>query len=242
MHRLDGGRRQVAARARAVEAARLALLGPAPAAVIARAASMATAFLFKIRNDAQAGLAVARPAVAAIQAQGVEPDLNLLGYGIDCAERLGETADQDRFLALGLARDGGDRKERAQLLYTYATRLIQTGDLTAAERALREAETHFSDLGDVRSRAVTLGKIADILAARGQVDEALRIRREKELPVYERLGDVHARAVTLGRIADILTARGEVDEALRIRREKELPVYERLGDVRERAVTLGRIA
>ena len=64
------------------------------------------------------------------------------------------------------------------------------------------------------------------------MDEALRIRREEELPVYERLGDVRERAVTLGKIADILQARGELDEALRIRREEELPVYERLGDVR----------
>ena len=36
----------------------------------------------------------------------------------------------------------------------------------------------------------TLGKIADVLAARGELDEALRIRREELLPVFERLGDV----------------------------------------------------
>ena len=92
------------------------------------------------------------------------------------------------------------------------------------------------------SRAVTLGKIADIFFARGELDEALRIRREEELPVYERLGAVRERAVTLGKIADILFARGDLDEALRIRREEQLPVYERLGDVRARAVTLGKIA
>lgn len=99
----------------------------------------------------------------------------------------------------------------------------------------------FEQLGDVRSRAITLGKIADILQMRGDLDEALRIRREEELPVYERLGDVRSRAVTLGQIADILQARGELDEALRIRREEQLPVFERLGDIRERAVTLGQI-
>ena len=78
--------------------------------------------------------------------------------------------------------------------------------------------------------------------AGARLDEALRIRREEELPVYERLGDVHSRAVSMGQIADILEGRGETDEALRIRREEELPVYERLGDVRSRAVTMGRIA
>ena len=49
-----------------------------------------------------------------------------------------------------------------------------------------------------------MGKIADVLQARGELDEALRIRREEELPVFERLGDVRARAVTMGRIADVL--------------------------------------
>ena len=77
-----------------------------------------------------------------------------------------------------------------------------------------------------------MGKIADVLAARGDLDEALRIRREEELPVYEKLGDVRSRAVTMGKIADVLAARGDLDEALRIRREEELPVYEKLGDVR----------
>ena len=85
-----------------------------------------------------------------------------------------------------------------------------------------------------------MGKIADILQARGQLDEALRIRREEELPVYERLGDVRSTAVTMGKIADILQARGQLDEALRIRREEQLPVYERLGDVRSTAVTMGQ--
>src|SRR3569832_67168 len=74
-----------------------------------------------------------------------------------------------------------------------------------------------------------MGQIADILQARGELDEALRIRREDELPVYERLGEVRENAVTKGQIADILQARGDLDEALRIRREDELPVYERLG-------------
>ena len=42
--------------------------------------------------------------------------------------------------------------------------------------------------GDTRERAVTLGKIADIAQARGQLDEALRIRQQEQLPVYEKLG------------------------------------------------------
>jgi tetratricopeptide (TPR) repeat protein len=87
-----------------------------------------------------------------------------------------------------------------------------------------------------------MGRIAEILQARGQLDEALRIYQEEALPVYERLGDVRSKAVAMGQIADILQAQGQLDEALRIHQEEALPVYERLGDVRAKAFTMGRIA
>jgi tetratricopeptide (TPR) repeat protein len=125
------------------------------------------------------------------------------------------------------------------------------GDLAAAREELDKAldlldrPSSQGAMGDDdrdRLRAVARGKIADILQARGELDEALRMLREEVIPAFERLGAVRDRAVAMGRIADILQARGELDEALRIRREEELPVYERLGDVRSRAVTMGQIA
>ena len=84
--------------------------------------------------------------------------------------------------------------------------------------------------------------VADILEARGELDEALRIRREEALPVFEKLGDARERAVAMWKIADILQARGELDEALRILREEELPVFEKIGDVRLVTLIQGRIA
>ena len=110
---------------------------------------------------------------------------------------------------------------------------LEAAEVKAAVEQARGADREF---------ALARGLSADIYQARGELDEALRIRREEELPVYERLGDVRERAVTMGKIADIYQARGELDEALRIRREESLPVYERLGDVRSRAVTMGKIA
>jgi hypothetical protein len=41
----------------------------------------------------------------------------------------------------------------------------------------------YERLGDVRSRAVTMGKIADILQQRGETDEALRMYTEEYMPV-----------------------------------------------------------
>ena len=89
---------------------------------------------------------------------------------------------------------------------------------------------------------MTLGQIADILQARGELDEALRIRREEELPVYERLGDVRSRAVTLGQVANILQIQGAQYDAVRILREDVIPVFERIGDVRSSVIARTNLA
>ena len=54
-------------------------------------------------------------------------------------------------------------------------------------------------LANVRARAVTMGQIADILGARSELDEALRIRREEELSVYEHLGPLGGHPPGAGR-------------------------------------------
>jgi tetratricopeptide (TPR) repeat protein len=124
-----------------------------------------------------------------------------------------------------------DDVARSHVLWTLGNVALYGGlpdrALTAAEqkRGLDQRRD------DERDAALASGLVADILEARGDLDSALRIRREDELPVYERLGDVRSAAVTKGEIADILQARGDLDGALRIRREDELPVYERLSDV-----------
>ena len=125
------------------------------------------------------------------------------------------------------------------LLGQSRVRLGQGDEALAAAEQQAEVERN---RGADRELALARGLAADILAARGDLDEALRIRREEQLPVYERLGDVRSRAVTVGKIADIFQARGDLDEALRIRREEELPVYERLGDVRELLVGRANLA
>ena len=156
--------------------------------------------------------------------------------------------------------DGRTRTERtARIEFLHQTLLepdipddmrtgfaLEIGNLAASLGRTADAEAAYRNAArtatDERTRAFAASGIADILKARGQLDEALRIYQEGVLPVVDPLGDVRSRAVTMGKIADILQARGQLDEALRIRREEELPVYDRLGDVRERAVTLHKIA
>jgi tetratricopeptide (TPR) repeat protein len=132
--------------------------------------------------------------------------------------------------------------ERSDLLWILTQVALRGGLADRALEAAKEKRELDRKRGAEREEAISAGFIADILQARGQLDEALKIRNEEQLPVYERLGDVRSRAVTMGKIADILQARGQLDEALKIRNEEQLPVYERLGDVRERAVTMGQIA
>jgi tetratricopeptide (TPR) repeat protein len=118
------------------------------------------------------------------------------------------------------------------------------GDLAAAEAAVREALSLVAAPAGAaarRSRALALGERAAFLAARGQLDEALRMLREEQIPLYEALGDLRERALTLIQTADVLAARGQLDEALRILREQSR-VFEALGDVRARAITVGRVA
>ena len=59
-----------------------------------------------------------------------------------------------------------------------------------------------------RGQAVTWGRIADIHQAMGRLDEALRIRRQEELPVYEEIGDARERAMVLAKVADVLRYQG----------------------------------
>jgi predicted Zn-dependent protease len=58
-----------------------------------------------------------------------------------------------------------------------------------------------------------MGKIADVLQARGELEEALRIRREEELPVYERLGDVDGIAHVHWAMAQIWLRQKKLKEA-----------------------------
>lgn len=205
--------------ARGLEVAQLALLGEADAAILNPAALAGGGFLFDRAHDAKAALDLVSEAVAALDRQAAAPDLDLLRLGAECAERLGDGDAQECFLQRGLGIEGGEPGARAALLSANASRLITKGDPEAAERSLLQAAEAFRELGDVRSRAVAVGKIADILQARGQLDEALRIRTDEELPVYERMDDVRELVIGRANLAQTLLIRnnhGDRPEARRL--------------------------
>lgn len=141
-----------------------------------------------------------------------------------------------------LPEEKRDLSEEADLLRRLGVLYESIGELDKAELQYREGIRIAESTHNEFLRAGFLGSVADILFARGELDEVLRIRREDELPIYEKLGGPKDSAVTWGRIADALEARGDLDKALWIRQSKELPVFEKLGDIRESAVTLGKVA
>jgi tetratricopeptide (TPR) repeat protein len=66
-----------------------------------------------------------------------------------------------------------------------------------------------------RNVAIRHGDLADIHMQRGQLDAALVIRTEKQLPVFDQLGDVRSAAATHGKIALIYQAQGNAEAAVR---------------------------
>jgi hypothetical protein len=112
----------------------------------------------------------------------------------------------------------GIRREVAHIKLNHSGLLIRQGH---AEKALvllqNEVLPVYDKLGDVRSRAVTMGYIADILRDRGELDEALRIRQEEELPVYDKLGDVRSLLIGRANLAMLLWQRDGTDAAGKVR-------------------------
>ena len=230
---------------RGLEAARLALVAEPEPTELEAAVLAGAVWLERIESRTREALTLIQAALARL------PEDHALGpyfvrLAVECADQLSDAdlldALLERPLRVGRSGDPESRLEPARLDLRRAHRLIRRGQIGDAEALIRKALEVFEALDDVRTRAVALGDIAEILYRRGELDEALRIRREEQLPVFDRLGDARSRAVTHGQIADILVQRGELDEALRIRREEQLPVFDRLGDARSRAVTHGQIA
>lgn len=85
------------------------------------------------------------------------------------------------------------------------------GERSRRMAALRE-QLKADDIPDA-GRAMLLDELAGLLFRLGELDEALRIRRDEELPVYEKLGDVRERAVAQAKLGQCLLQKGETAQA-----------------------------
>ena len=228
-----------------LQLARLALLAGDPVVVAACAAGAVSALR---RGPAADAFRLGQDAIGLLDRHGRAVPLDLLRRSADAALTSGDgeagEALLDRAVRQAEAGDeqGTDPLDQARVITERADHLITRGELDQAGRLLRHACELFTAGGSDLEAATAMGSIAEIAFQRGDYDEALRIHREVQLPVYDRLGETRSAAITWGQIADIAYRRGDYDEALRIHREVRLPVYERLGETRSAAITWGQIA
>lgn len=136
----------------------------------------------------------------------------------------------------------GDERSLAISRVRIAEILRWQGRVEEAWQLLEAQQRSFHDMGEHGLEAVAWSSMADILAARGQTEQALQIRREQVLPLYLTHGSLRDRATCLGAIAHDLQTLGALDEALAIHRDLELPIYRQIDDVRSVAITQGQIA
>ena len=102
-------------------------------------------------------------------------------------------------------------RDRSPLRPIDVDLVLELGDLQlsigapdAAEAAYSRAVAASSGADDRRRWAIARGGIADILQDRGQLEEALRVRTDEQLPVFERLGDARWVSATKRKISAIL--------------------------------------
>ena len=123
-------------------------------------------WLLHTQHDAKGALAIAEQGVAAIRTAGLPTSISLLRLAAEAAGRIGQVDEQEAFLKEGLTRDAEEPGHQAMLWADWADRLFSRGHIVEAENWLAKSLAFFTDLGDVRSIAITQGQIADILPAR----------------------------------------------------------------------------
>ncbi|WP_239139847.1 tetratricopeptide repeat protein [Actinoplanes campanulatus] len=227
-----------------VQLTRLGMLADDHATVELCAADAVRALL---AGPAERAFTIGQQAIAVLDRHATPLPLRLLREVAEAARIAGDgtaaAAIYERAAEQATSAGGGvNPLQHARVISEFANLLITRGELDRAEQLLYQARDIFIAAGSEEEVAAIWGSLARIRHQRGDYDEALRIRRDIELPAYERLGDTRSTAITWGDIAEILYLRGDYDEALRIRRERQLPVYERLGEIHAIAVAWGCIA
>lgn len=127
----------------------------------------------------------------------------------DSQERRQRLADIEAYLNEQPERYASD----AALFREMARIYTLLGDIPQAEEAAGSACDLSREHDDKKGGALALSLLADIFIIRGDLDEALRIRTEEELPVYERLGEIRSIAVTLNALFDLYWEAQEFQKA-----------------------------
>ena len=216
-----------------MQLARLALAADDPAITAACAPGAVTS----LRDGRAAGaFRLGQDAIGLLDRHGRPVPLGLLRRTADAAVTSGDGEAGEALLGRAVEQaeaegaEGADPLGQARVIAERARHLSTRGQPAQAEHDLRHAHQLFTADGSEGEAAAVMGTIADIAYDRGELGEALRIRREIQLPAFERLGDTRSTAVTWGRVADIAYQRGELDDAAEMQRNG-LQVNKQLGDL-----------
>ncbi len=131
------------------------------------------------------------------------------------------------------------QEQRSDALLTLGRTTLRGGALDRAFEIAQECE-RTAPLERQVAHALCLR--ADVLEVRGDWKQALLVRREQQLPLFEKLGDQRMRVSVWSQIADVLIENGELDEALRIRREEQVPFFDGPDDLLDLAASREQIA
>jgi len=85
-------------------------------------------------------------------------------------------------------------------------------------------------------------RLAELYAAKGDYDEAIRLRCEEILPLCQEIEDTESFAMNLAYLAETLFQAGRLDESLECWTENVLPTYMEMGDDATCALACGKIA
>lgn len=134
---------------------------------------------------------------------------SLLSAPFDFAGRAEKEALEQRLQDIQdyLARHDPSDAPAAHLWLEAAGANERLGLWDASLICATQAKSSFSALGNERMAAQAQGKIADILQARGQLDEALAVWRDDVLPVFELAGYTREAGLARERIAALEAAK-----------------------------------
>ncbi len=185
--------------------------------IVAHCAQWAVRALVR-SGSVQEAVYIGRSAIKLLEDESREPSLMLLAATAEALEFAGDGREAMNVLEKGLERvaDSNGVSERVgidQFLFRLGLRQQTSGLLEEARRTFERLCGMARARADAHQLTVVRGQIADILVSQGEVEEALRIRREEELPILLRLGDANGIARAQFGIVELEFARGDFESA-----------------------------
>ena len=139
------------------------------------------------------------------------PNYNQWRIGAEVAQHRGESVLAREWLEKARNCPAPTNKAEAEdfgVILALAAKLDTTeGRPDEALALYRQALDCFNAFDLVREVAVTKGQIADILVKKGDIEQAMNIRQDEQLPVYEQLGDRRELLICQAKLALIHLAR-----------------------------------